>query len=80
MVDQQVRICHSMSILYLILSFFTSGGGKVGAITIDNDNEFKVAQQTILLKSKGSCQVNIEFNIEDMHKYRITLKWVGAVM
>lgn len=48
-----------------------SSGGKGGAITIDNDHQFAIALAGIMKKNKKTCQVGVEFDVDEMDGYRI---------
>ncbi|KAF8996603.1 hypothetical protein BDQ17DRAFT_1249578 [Cyathus striatus] len=57
------------------LSWTGSVGGKASAITIDTNHDFELACSALLKKNRSSCQVSVEFDIEDLNGFRISNKW-----
>ncbi|KAG1852273.1 hypothetical protein DFJ58DRAFT_661317 [Suillus subalutaceus] len=56
-----------------------SVGGKAGATTINNIHQFSVALAALLKKNKTVCQVEIEFNIDEMDGFRIRTRPILAL-
>lgn len=56
--------------MYILSHIFILRGGKGGATSIDNDHQFNVAIQTLLIKDKTKCQVAVEFDVDTMDGYR----------
>jgi hypothetical protein len=48
-----------------------NSGGKAGATTIDNDQEFAVALAALLKKNPKTCQAGVEFDVNNMDEFRI---------
>ncbi|KIM71689.1 hypothetical protein PILCRDRAFT_16824 [Piloderma croceum F 1598] len=46
-------------------------GGKTGATTIENDHEFSVALGALLKKNWETCQMGVEFDVNDIEGFCI---------
>ncbi|KAA1475512.1 hypothetical protein DENSPDRAFT_883621 [Dentipellis sp. KUC8613] len=48
-----------------------SNGGKAGALTIETDRDFALAQSALLQKNKKTVAVSVEFDTDQMNGFRI---------
>jgi len=62
-------IFYLLPISFNLLTLLSSG--KNTAIQIEFDCDFIVACDDILKRNKGTCQVNIEFDVDEIQGYRI---------
>lgn len=73
------KVIYLASVVYLTLTQSCSAGGKAGAITINTDPEFKLALNAILAKNLNSCQVSIDFDVEELNGFHIQTKRVCSM-